>query len=58
MEDLGTDNRTILNLLLRNLNGNLGTGFIWNEINTFFRLFWKHNNTGVPLLSAENYLVA
>jgi hypothetical protein len=41
MEDLRTNNRTILNLLLRNLNGNLETGFIWSEINTFFRLFWK-----------------
>jgi hypothetical protein len=42
MEDLETNNRTILNLLLWNLNGNLGNGNVWNEINTFCRLFWKH----------------
>jgi len=28
MKDLGADNKTILNLFLKNLNGNLGTEFI------------------------------
>ena len=54
MKDLGADNKTILNLFLKNLNGNLGTEFIWKEINIFCILFWKHKqNMGFSLKCRE-----
>jgi hypothetical protein len=48
MEDLGADNRTILNLLLKKSDGSLGPGLIWLGIKMCCGHFESIRNTWAP----------